>query len=252
MNYILPSINSNGIFQLKTPFDTDLTPSVPYTCLSIRTLSDMIGAGIDPEATIYAPKNLSHEIFAQDLVDGVSIIGLQSGSGDWVYVPTSYIASYPNGSGVPYTAVMIGVSLGAIPDALDVSGLQVEIGLLCTSILGVLPATKVVVVSKTQLIDDVVHEQLETIRLNRTTTDASSEMLIGDLQNQLQLANTKIGSLENYIVTQNLIAAESTSRSISTSVSESLSTVVSLSTSISESISTSISQSISISLSTGI
>lgn len=253
--YIVPTIGTSGVFQLKAPFDTDLTAGVAYFCLSIRTLSDILGEGKDPLAAYYTPKGLSEEKYLADLSDGVSIVGLQSGSGDWVYVPSSYVASYPNGSGVPYTAMMIAVSLGAVPDELNLSALQQAIIETCQDVSGLIAVTRAVAVSKTQLIDDAKHETLETIRINRSTTDASSAVHIANLENQLQLATAKITNLENFIVQRGLIEAMSTSLSISLSTSQSISTQLSLSTSVSNSLSlsqsVSASQSLSSSLSTG-
>lgn len=198
--FILPSIGAAGVYTLAAPFNTALTPKVSYTCLSIRTLHDIIAEGNDPFALYYNLNGLSETVYQSDLASNVSIVGLQSGSGDWVYVPSSYISAYPDGNGVPYTAMMIGVSLGAIPDSIDLGPLQTEIQNIVLSVLGVNAATNAVAVSKTQLVDNATDASVEAIRRSRITLNLSTAAQIATLTNQLALANTQIASLQAFIV----------------------------------------------------
>lgn len=196
---IVPSIGASGLYTLLAPFDTAITPNTEYTCQSIRLLSDIVANGDDPYSLYYEGKSISEASYEADLAAGVSIITLQSVVGDLVKVPSSYLSSYPSSTGVNYRAMMIAVSLGAIPDSLDVSGVQTEVEQLVYGYLGVKVATKLVAVTKPQMIDQDTHATLEAIRTNQATVNLSSYAQVAQLQAEKLILQQRIADLENYI-----------------------------------------------------
>jgi hypothetical protein len=199
---IVPSIGASGLYTLLTPFDTALTPNTEYTCQSIRLLSDIVAGGEDPYSLYYQGKSISEASYETDLAAGVSIITLQSVVGDLVSVPSSYLAAYPSSTGINYRAMMIAVSLGAVPDTLDVSAVQTEIEQLVYGYLGVKVATKLVAVSKPQMLDQDTHATLEAIRKNQASVNLSSYAQVAQLQATVTTLQNRITDLEAFIKTK--------------------------------------------------
>ena len=197
---IIPAIGSKGVYNLKAPFNSLVVANTPYTCVAIRTLNDIISGGVDPFATYYQPNGVTQDLYNSDLISGVSIISLQSGAGAWVYVPSSYILNYPATNGVPYTATALAVSLGTVPNSLNITSLMGEITDLVYSLTGVFASVKPIALSLPQLIDPVTSETLEAIRTNRITVSMSTSAQNAVLKAQIVTMQQHINDLENFIM----------------------------------------------------
>lgn len=199
---LIPAIGAKGIYSLDNPFNALLTINVPYTCRAIRKLEDISGAGEDPFELYYNPYKLDVIRFDKDVSEGVCIISLQSDTGDWVYVPSSCIQSYPSISGVIYRAMMIGVSLGTQPDTLDLATLEDEIVHLVKRLTGINAVTKQVQVSKEQLISHDIYDTMEVVRKSRITSSDSTLLQNIELKQQVSLLQEQLTALQNYIRTK--------------------------------------------------
>ncbi|TXI11116.1 MAG: hypothetical protein E6Q68_06885 [Polynucleobacter sp.] len=176
---ILPSIGAKGIYELAVPFQAQLAVNTPYTCVAIRKTEDVQAEGVDPYAEYYqpAPFNIGESKYIEDVRKGVCIISLVSDKGQWLHVPSTYILKFPNLNGVNYTNVIIGVSLGAIPDTLNLSAVKTELAAVVTNMLGVAsPEVKEVAVSETAVLSNATHDSLEASRqlniINSSTSNA--------------------------------------------------------------------------------
>lgn len=118
---MIPPINVSGIFTLASPFNTQVTPGTVYKCIAIREFPDILKKGEDPFVLYYHPNGLSEQDYTNDYNAGEAIVTLRSAGGQFIYVPTSRILSYPNQAGVRYTGIALAVRLGPIPDNLDLS-----------------------------------------------------------------------------------------------------------------------------------
>lgn len=196
---ITPNIGAQGVYTLAAPFNALVIPNITYTCRAIRKLEDIIGNGEDPYDVYYKPHNLTKNDFLRNLNNNDCIVSLQSSAANWIYVPSSYILSYPSGAGVKYQAMMIGISLGTIPSSLDLSNLETEIKDLVYHSIGVEATTKQVVVSADLLIDNDTSDTLETVRKNRTVVKESSALTIARLNQENITLQTKLAELERFI-----------------------------------------------------
>lgn len=168
-----PNIGDSGFFKLKAPFDVLIANETLYTCQSIRTINDFIAAGESVYEKFYSPLRVSVDQYQQDLVDNVYITGLQAGTGEWVFVPSSFIEAAPSSNGVKYIPVVIGISLGAIQDAFNMESIVAQFKDIVINTLGVTPEVKGVVVGSAKWFSNEEHELIEAARKEKIATSTS-------------------------------------------------------------------------------
>jgi hypothetical protein len=73
---LVPQIGAAGIYTLLSPFDTMLVSGVNYTCKAVRTIDDLLAAGVDPYAAYYNPTGtpIDKATYTADVAAGVQII----------------------------------------------------------------------------------------------------------------------------------------------------------------------------------
>lgn len=196
---VLPAIGSTGKYTLKFPFDSLILKDVTYTCRAIRRIEDVIAQGEDAFETYYQVNNITKAQYDVDANNGECIVSLQSGSGQWIHVPSSYILTYPSVNGVNYRGMIIALSLGAIPDTLDLSAFEDEIKDFTLKTLGIRSKTKVVAVTGAQVVANDSHKLLETVRVNTITNSESIALQLAKANSEKQTLLTKIQELEKFI-----------------------------------------------------
>jgi len=181
-----PIIGDSGFFTLKSPYDVLLTPKTFYTVQSVRTINDFIASGQSVYDKYYSPLGVSMDQYNQDLFDNVYIVGLQAGTGELAYVPSSFIAGAPDNNGVKYIPVVIGVSLGAIQDSYNLESIISQIQSIITNTLGIDDAqVKGVVVGSPKWFTTDESDLLEAARKQKISTSQSPTILINYLQDQV-------------------------------------------------------------------
>ena len=205
---LIPTIGTKGIWSLGTPFDTMLLPNTPYALISVRKLNDVLAAGEDPVANYYTGVGLSDVEYTADLASDAVILTLQSDSGDVIYVPSTYMLSFPDIGGVEYTVMLAAVDLGAVPNNYDFTYLQTRMAQVVQQTLGVNnPVVDLVAVSETTILPSSDAKTVEAARvatIKSTPTDharlievtAQRDRLVQLVQNYQQyiLANrAKLG-----------------------------------------------------------
>lgn len=172
-----PSIGDSGFFKLKAPYSVLVADETLYTCQSIRTINDFIAAGESVYEKFYLPLSVSVDQYQQDLVDNVYITGLQAGTGEWVFVPSSFIEAAPSSNGVKYIPVVVGISLGAIQDAFNLEAIIAQFKDIVINTLGVTPEVKGVVVGSAKWMTNEEHDLLEAARKEKISTSTSPIIL---------------------------------------------------------------------------
>lgn len=194
-----PRIGDSGIYKLKEPFNILVTPQVTYTCRSIRTINDILATGVLVFDKYYKPFGITEVVYLEDLTNNICVIGLQAGTGEWIYVPESYIVSAPQAAGVKYSSIVLGVGLGAIPDELSLEALTASIKDVVYASIGVEPKIKAVLVSQPAFISHEKHERLELARKAKITMQETDFAKSKRLQEEVTSLQTKIKELEKYI-----------------------------------------------------
>lgn len=179
-----PNIGETGFYTLKAPFDVLLTPKTLYTCQSIDTINKFIASGESVYDKFYGPLKVSNDQYQQDVADNVTIIGLQAGTGEWVFVPSSFIVTAPVSNGVKYIPVVIGLSLGAIPDAHNLESVIQQCKDVITSSLGIDPEVKGVVVGSPKWFTQEEHDLIMQVRQEKVSTATPSNILVNVLKKE--------------------------------------------------------------------
>ncbi len=172
-----PNQGDAGFFNLKAPFSGLINPDSLYTCQSVRSINDYIASGESVYDKYYAPLKISDDEYQQDIADNVCIVGLQAGIGEWVYVPTSYILTAPINNGVKYIPVVMGISLGPIPDDYNLEAIKQQMLDIALNTFGVEAEVKGAVVGSPKWLTNEEHELLEVARREKITGSTSSIVL---------------------------------------------------------------------------
>ena len=196
----IPPIGTTGIWSLPSPFSAKLLPSIPYTCIAIRKLSDITAAGGDPETDYYTVNSIDHIRFNSDLSAGVSILSLQGGSNSIIYVPSSFINNYPDIGGVPYTVLALAINIGAIPDTLDLSYLKQRIVSVISETIGVDASVNTIAVSAKALLTNADASVVETARQLKIGTVVTDYAKYLSAITERDNARAKIVELEAFIL----------------------------------------------------
>lgn len=196
---LIPPIGTSGIYKLDAPFATKLQANMSYRCDAVRRVADFLEVGLDPFEEIYASNGLTRERYDLDLANQVCIISLVSASGHWVYVPSTFVLAYPDINGVPYTVMVLGVELGAIPNYKDLTGLKQVLSNLVRDTIGITPTIREVAISAVQKLSQSDHDALEnarTLAINNSQTDRAK--LIAT-EAQLAALQQQYAQLEAYV-----------------------------------------------------
>lgn len=199
---ILPVVGSSGFYHFGAPFDTLAVADATYTCKAVRRISDYLANNEDAKALVYTAAGLDDAAWDDDSASDAYIASLQSSGGHWLYVPYRYILNYPSVNGIPYRAIMIGVSLPSIPVDQDLTVVSADIKELVEDSLGLGVVVKSVETSRVIQVPTELHLQKEMERnaLKQRGMTNHSRIVKLQLENTQLLA--KISALEDYIRTK--------------------------------------------------
>lgn len=196
---LTPPINVTGLYTLSGPWAQDVVPNTPYTNIAVRKFADIIRKGEDPYGLYYYPKQLTPADYQRDSNAGECIVTLRSAGGQFIYVPTSYILSYPNQSGVPYAVVVLGVNLGAIPNTADLSAIRQKIADVVHDYYGVTPTIQQAVISEVVTKSAGDHAAIEAARQAEIVERQTDYSKLLTAQQTIAAQAQVIQQLQNYI-----------------------------------------------------
>ncbi len=197
-----PPVDVTGIYTLAAPFAQYVVPNVPYTCIAIRKFTDLIKKGEDPYQLYYAPMQMTLQEYQTDFNSGECLVTLRSADGQFIYVPTSKILGYPNQGGISYTALVLGIRLGAIPDGLDLTPLRTKLAAVCHDYIGVTPQIQQAAISKTVQKSAADHAVLEAARQAQITERQTDAAKLLAAQQTIAQQAVLIAQLQTYIQTR--------------------------------------------------
>lgn len=200
-----PVLNSKGLFKLRLPYIAD--PTVIYTVIGIRKFNDFTETGKEVFENVYQPVGLSETDFNNDLLLGASVVTLTSAKLPTIFVPDTYIEEYPGLDFVAYNHVVLSLSLGAIPDKLDLTFLIDQIQGIVSDSIGVIANVKQHIAPSTGLITSDEHDALEIARTNAITNRVTDWAKVLQMQSDITDYQAKIATLEQILKDNNLIPA---------------------------------------------
>lgn len=197
---LIPAISTRGLYTLAAPFNAQVLPAVPYTCVAVRKLEDIVAAGGDPKAQYYTANGIADSVYETDVADGVCIVSLQAAEGSWIYVPSSFITIMPDQGGIPYRTIVLGVSMGAIPDALDLTYIKTQITAIVKDNLGIDTTIQEVAISPPGNLSQAEHATLEAARQVNITNRTTERAKLLAMTAERDAALAKIAELEAYVI----------------------------------------------------
>lgn len=199
MARLTPPIGATGKYTLKTPFVT--IPLGNYSCKAIRTFDDIFKLNVDVFEQYYVPMGISAEDYELDRVAGACIITLISNNigveletdpayqDSIIYVPDTYILKFPDGNAVPYSHIVLSLSLGALPDYLELTDVMADIADLASQKVGVVPAVKIHKALSTDIVSqedsDIAEAGRQGAITNRETL-FTNNIKLQNMYNELQ------------------------------------------------------------------
>lgn len=192
---IIPPIGTKGRYDLIAPFST--TPGVVYTCAATRYFTDLENMGEDVYELCYKPFNLPESKYTSDRAAGHVIVTLQSEELAPLYVPSSYIARYPDLNAVPYHYVVVSLPLGPLATTVDLTALQLALAATASDTIGIEPEVHIGVMTLSKLFTPQEHEIFETARDAKITNRDTEYGKRLEAERKLQVATQ-----QNAILTQ--------------------------------------------------
>jgi hypothetical protein len=186
-----PPLLARGIYQLKAPYMA--SPTKVYICYAIRSFKDLYELGKDVYSEFYSPYGLSQADFSADREENAAIITLISEDNQIVYVPDTYILSYPDMGDVGYQRVILSVDFGILPDYLSFDYTKQELAGVGSKVIGKAPDIELHVAPISGAVTPDQHETLESSRLANIelqTTDRAKYL------NQLRINEAMVERLK--------------------------------------------------------
>ena len=121
MARLTPPLGAFGKYVLKTPWTT--VANIGYKCVSLRRVEEIVKSGKDIHETFYQPMGLDLALANEDILKGVVFVGLLGTDGSRIYVPDTYIESYPDQTAITYDYTVMSVDLGPQPSDMDLTSL---------------------------------------------------------------------------------------------------------------------------------
>lgn len=123
---ITPHIATRGMFQFRPPWTT--TQGVVYTVIAIRSFEDIYRDKGDVYEEYYKPVGLVNGDvvngkpfnFDEEVLLSPNIVTFKGTDGSVLNIPSTYITQIPTANDVPYSEIILNVSLGPLPDYLDI------------------------------------------------------------------------------------------------------------------------------------
>lgn len=197
-----PQLNARGLYTVITPFS--LPTGVVYTCKAIRSFRDIYELGEDVFTQYYDPVGLTQTEFNNDNLANANIITLMADSYNStqvpsdktiVYIPDTYIQNYPDQSIVPYSHIVLGLTMGPLPDGLDLSALKTQLGNVCSGVIGTTPVVVEHRAPSAGIVTATEHADLETARLGNVTIRDTDYASLAKAQQDNLLLQAQIATL---------------------------------------------------------
>ncbi|MCY1279646.1 hypothetical protein D9M68_18030 [compost metagenome] len=189
-----PPMAISGAFILRDPFS--VSSDSTYTVVALRTFDELIARGQDPLRLIYTPVELTQTTYNADKAEGALVVCLRDKTGNLTYVPDTYIDSYPNMGSVPYSRLIIGVSLGMWPDYRNIDDVTESIRESVKAKIGVDPELSVTRGLVSDYVSETRHAQLTAARENSVEDNETDTATIIRLSDEIARLNGVVAEQE--------------------------------------------------------
>lgn len=183
---ITPTINTVGVFKVEKPFFVE--SKRVYEVVAIREFDDIWLQGGDVYEEYYKPNGLSEEIYERDVKLGATIVTLKSKVGN-VYIPDTFIESFPKLGYLNYKHVILSVDIGAVSDEINLDALIADLKELASKHVGVTANVKKHTAPTTNALTRDEVKSLEKQRQGLRDVPESKELLYQETKRKLDMMN---------------------------------------------------------------
>lgn len=202
-----PPMYTKGRFVVTDPWK--FSPSVVYECIAIRSFDDVYKQLVDVYEAFYKPMGLIDGVsgfsFSDEKAKNPNIITLIGSDGTVNYVPDTFIQAFPVMADIPYHHVALTVSLGALPEYVEVDLIAKEVSDLVSAKLGTKANVSIGVAPLSSQPTREQHESMETARLSAVTTFENNVTQIAKLQAENEILRTKLDASTQLLLNNNLV-----------------------------------------------
>jgi hypothetical protein len=196
---LTPNIYSTGLWKVKNPYK--INEQVVYTCSAIHSFESLRNNGVDPYQQFYKPFNIDYNKFKNDEFKKATIITLTSKYAKTINVPDTYLENYPRDTRIPYSHMVISLSLGALPTQLPLNFLKEPLEYLIKQKIGINPTVKF---HTTKIHNEPVtvedHEIYERNRKKNIKDVETPDIIINSLKNENEKLKETIRVLEKLVL----------------------------------------------------
>lgn len=198
MAKMTPAMHAKGLFQLKAPWPAQL--QAIYEVIAIRSFTDFIKKGESVYDLFYRPLNLSQQDFDNDAAEGAHIVTLRSSTAATIFVPDTYILSYPALDTVTYTRIVLSVDLGPLPANVALDHLKTTLASAASDITGNVATVKEHAVPYAAIVTESEHATLESVRQAAVTNRTIDRARVLEQQTIIDAQAAMISDLQDAIV----------------------------------------------------
>lgn len=197
-------LHATGKWVVDTPYV--INPNATYTAVSLTTLVEAQSIYGDVYQRVYAPFNVSVERYRSDVENLVTLVTLVSSSEPELLIPDSFISGFPEVTAVPYSHIVLSVSLGGIAETVPLNELKVAISELVFANLGINSVVKEHQSGfVTEWIDYNQHKLIEANRMSIMNNNNGIYSEKRRLENELLELTRKYEILEQLVVSEGLV-----------------------------------------------
>lgn len=157
-----PQNNAEGRFVAKSPFKIEST--IIYKLEAIRSFPELERGNYKVYERFYKPYGISESEYLADANLGASILFLRAKDGHMVYLPNTYLASYPGYASVQYTRNVLIMDLALVPSYVDVDLLKPQMKETVKKLLGIDTDVMVTTLEYEGVITEDDHKRMENLR----------------------------------------------------------------------------------------
>lgn len=199
MSNLVPPIDTRGIYLLASPYAESLQPGELYRCAAIRSFRDVENQGGNVFTEYYENRNLSQADCEKDRRNDVKIVTLLSDAYAPVYVPSSYILSYPDIGTRNYQRVVLSVDLGPLPDVLDLTFVKTKMAGVVQESFGVTPKVNIAIAPMSGVVTSEESDAREIARQSAVTNATTDYALYLKEREKNTVLETRCALLEKIV-----------------------------------------------------
>ena len=201
MTYIIPPINTKGVFIFHPPYadDTNINKK-EYEVIEIRKIKALHDDGLDPLNSIYIKAGLTKEDFMEDLNTDVPIVTLSADGDQYLYIPADRIKETPAIIGHTATERLVTLSLGLIPDDINLEMLYENIAIMVNDTISVKPDLTEHPGGPTVLMsDEDYNKYIKMMSSQARSNNKSWRVRYEEMEQLYKLQKVKVGEIEKIL-----------------------------------------------------